>query len=81
MNTALNAVETNVSVIPAAIIGNSEPKRGRGRPRLDERYTTKTARAKLKALGEKPYSAKYKGLGVLALVAAIEEIEARASVQ
>jgi hypothetical protein len=80
MNTALNVSETNVSIIPAAIV-NTTPKRGRGRPRLDERYTTKSARARLKELGEKPYSAKYKGLGVLELVAAIDEIERRPSIQ
>jgi hypothetical protein len=79
MNTALNVSETNVSIIPAAIVNT--PKRGRGRPRLDERYTTKSARARLKELGEKPYSAKYKGFGVLELVAAIDEIERRPSIQ
>ena len=79
MNTVLNTVETNVSVILPTIV--SEPKRGRGRPRLDARHTTQTARARLKALGEKPYSTKYKGLGVLELVAAIDEIEGRPSIQ
>ena len=77
MNTELNTIETNVT--PAAVV--SKPKRERGRPRFDERYTTKTARARLKELGEKPYSQKYLKLTVLELVAAIDEIEARASLQ